>query len=246
MNKVAFAFSTKDRMDFTSQTLSRVLEESEGNFDVYWLDGSATQQGKIFPYEFALKYRQNHSGKYPLTQLLENVSGGAAAVIMFALQNLYQKSYSYIGLIENDVLLEPGWFKKTFGLFNTLGNPGAVSARCFKDRVLAVHGSHAEMANIGAGMILFKREVVPYIIESWRMPLLWEVQALCKHFTGKDYPIPKMVLEKDPELKQTWQMTHDWYFEPALWAKGYSALATVPTMASNLDDPDSVRDPLQK
>jgi len=246
MNKVAFAFSSKDRCDFTAQTLPRILDEAEDNFDLFWLDGSVTNKGKVYPYEFALQYRQTHEGKYPLTQLLENIGGGAAAVIVYALQNLYQKGYEYIGLIENDVLLEPGWFKKTFELFNRYATVGAVSARCFKDRTLVVWDDHAVMANIGAGMILFKREVVMPILENWQQPKLWEVQALCKYFLNKNYPIPKAVLEQDPELKQTWQMVHDWWFEPVLWSKGYTALATVPSMARNLDDPGNARDPLQE
>jgi hypothetical protein len=237
MKKVGIAYTTKDRVDFTKQTLPPIVAESD-DFDIFWIDGSATEEGKRY-----------HATSHPSTNIVERHAGinqGPAHAIQYAWQTLYNKGYQYIGLIENDVKLKPSWFKKTMALFDAREKVGAVSSRCFTDRISKIHEGYATMANVGAGMIIVKRELIPALMLNWKMPMLWEVQALFKHYTGSDYPIPKMVLEKDPELKQDWQFTHDWWFEIVLLSKGYRTLALTPSMAYNLDDPDGFRDPVCK
>lgn len=235
-SNVAFAYSTKDRVDFTQQTLPRVLAE-KGDFDVFWIDGS----DKGSP---ASKLWGGSTFSSPkLTEVHLGVVGGAAYAIQYGLMTLFNKGYEYIGLIENDVLLTQSWFARIMGLFAP--SVGAVSARTFTHRILQSHKDYADMANVGAGMILFKREMVPLILANWRMPVLWEVQALCKHFTDHDYPVPPEVLKRDPKIELHWQFTHDWYFEPTMWSKGFSTLAPIPSMAINLDDPQGTRDPVE-
>lgn len=273
MNKVGIAFSTKDRTEFTAQTLPRILDEAEGNFDFFWLDGSATREGQNFINEFIFKWRNEHNGKNPITRVFTNVTGGSANAIITGWQLLYNggfnlgnsqdEHYDYIGIIENDVLLTPGWFKRCMELFgmgerkpdtiDDRGNlyryiphsVGAVSSRCFTDRILEKRDGYAVMANVGAGMFITRRDLIPILLEDWRQPMLWELQEFCEHFTGMEYPLPKGVKDQDPNAEKSWRLSHDWFFEISLWRKGYQTLACVPSMAVNLDDPEGLRDPVE-
>lgn len=240
-SNVAFAYSTKDRTGFTRQTLEPILRE-QGDFDLFWIDGSATEAGRGLTNFEDDKIAEVHRG----------INAGAAHAIQYSLVELYNRGYDYIGLIENDVLLFRGWFRRIMGLWK-LADPdgdndiGAVSVRCFTHRMLMDYkeDGYADMANIGAGMILFKREMVPHIIHNWRMPKLWEVRAICEGLTDCKYPVPPLVLSQDPKLEQMWTMTHDWFFEPVIWGQGKIAVACVPSMAINLDDPNGHRDPVE-
>lgn len=264
MKKVGIAFTTKDRTDFTRQTLPPIIAEAD-EFDLFWVDGSATDEGKRF-------FQTSHPSQR-VTERHGNVTGGATAAIQYCWKTLYHKGYEYIGLIENDVKLAPGWFKKTMELFEINKYPsvtyeeplfpegrqhkirtttqidikvGAVSARCFTDRIDQKQDGFAVMANVGAGMIIIKRDLIPLLLMNWRRPMVWEVQALFKHFTGRTYPMPPFVKKDDPKMEKEWQFSEDWFFEIVLLSKGYTTLALTPSMAYNLDDPDGFRDPVQK
>lgn len=255
MVRVAIAYTTKNRTDYTKQTLPRILDEAEGNFDLYWLDGSTTKESLQFPHEFAYQWREEHGGKYPLKEFHTGIGGGAAAAIQQAFLYLMGKDVDYIGLIENDVLLEPGWFEKTMELFSKkpffpevfkFANVGAVSARCFKHRIIEKQEDYAIMADVGAGMVIFKKELIPALLENFRRPALWEVQALCRYFSGYDYPTPKMILEQDPKVEKMWCLSEDWFWPIILMSRGFATLATVPCMTVNLDDVNGERDPVEK
>lgn len=226
-SKVAFCYTTKDRPEYTKQTLPLILNE-EGDFDLYWLDGSTTGAGMAAYMDFI-----NEPSR--LKEVHLGVTGGPAIAIQYAWQLLYNKGYDYVGLIENDVLLDKGWFNRCFDLFKITQRAGAVSARCFKDRILIPGGGYAVMSNIGAGMILIKRELIIPLLENWHRPMLREMQAMFKAFTGIEYPIPHQVIEVDPEIKQEWVMTHDWWWEAVMLMHGYQALACTPSMARNID-----------
>lgn len=246
--KTAIAFSTKDRTEFTAQTLPRILDEAEGNFDLFWLDGSVTQQGMNFPAEFAYKYRNEHDGKYPLKALHQNVGGGPAAVIQAAWKFMYDAGYDYIGLIENDVLLEKNWFKRCMELFDKKIHDrvevGAVSARCFTDRIHRKYEDYAWMANVGAGMHITKSEFILPLLEEWHRPLLWVMQQLWRKWTDNLYPVPPQIKEEDRD--KTWIFTDDWWWEFTLMKRDHVTLACVPSMAINLDDLNGERDRVEK
>lgn len=247
MKKVGIAFTTKDRTDYTRQTLPPIIAEAD-EFDLHWVDGSATDDGKRF-------FQTSHPSPL-IVERHGDITGGATRAIQYCWATLYNKGYDYIGLIENDVKLKPGWFKKTMALFekdeafcdlkHVKINVGAVSARCFTDRIDQKHDGFATMANVGAGMIIVKRELIPWLLLNWRHAMLWEVRDLFKHYTGREYPLPPFVRKDDPETKKDWQFSEDWYFEIAMLAKGFSTLALTPSMAYNLDDSDGFRDPVYK
>lgn len=229
MKNVAFCYTTKDRVEYSQQTLPKVIAETD-KFDLFLVDGSSTDAGRQFPLQ------------YPQFPTVSNIIGGPDAAITYCLKMMYERGYDYCGLIENDVLLEDGWFAPMFDLFGKEEKVGAVSARCFRDRILDKRDGYAIMANIGAGMILLRREVIPLLFENYRRPFLWELQTIFKHYTYKDYPLPKQITEADPEGKGKWQFSVDWIWDAILVAHGYTSLALSPSKSINLDDPQGRRD----
>jgi hypothetical protein len=227
-NKIAIAFSSKGRFDLTDKTLIPLLAH---DVDVFWIDGTPPGPERDKSFEFY----ECFSG---LKEIHRNVGGGPDAAIQYALNHLYLLGYEYIGLLENDVLLQPGWFEKTMGLFDTPGlDVGAVSARCLQNRILKPMNGFAIMSNVGAGNIIFRREMAQLILWNYLQPQLWMLQMVFDHKTGIPYPIPTAV-----KRRENWQahlpavvMSCDWWFEAVMLAHDHYTLAPTPSMAIDLD-----------
>ncbi|HVY12335.1 MAG TPA: hypothetical protein VHB73_02090 [Alphaproteobacteria bacterium] len=232
-SKIGIAFSSKGRTEWSRQTILPLLESGA---DIFWFDGSGPGEGRELPCEFYSRsgFKEHH----------RDVTGGPAVAITYALHTLYERGYEYIGLVENDVLLSAGWLDRVMGLFATpaheLGNwkVGAASARSYATRMVEPRDGYGIMANVGAGMIVFRRECIPPILNNWRCPWLYELEAMFAHYLGLQYPTPTSILQRDPELKKknAWCLTHDWYFEAVILAHGYLTLACTPSMAVDLDE----------
>lgn len=235
--KVAIAFSSKERMDFTRESFPTLAAET--GFDLFWMDGSKSEEGKALPFTYAAEGR--------LAEIHQHVGGGADAAILYALSALLEKGYDYIGLAENDVKLAPGWFQKTFGLFARGAaeglSVGAVSARCHAERILVPRDGYALMYNLGAGMIILTREAAQLVLETYRTGTTGEVAFLFSHYTSLLFPVPWQVSEPSVASIPQIRVTGDWMFEASLLPAGLVALAPTPTLAHNLDDPK--RHPLQ-
>lgn len=226
-NNLAIAFSSKDRPSLSAKTILPLLEAED--VDVFWFDGSRMTINGQLPKEYA--------GYENLKEIHLNVTGGPDAAITFALDLLQERGYEYIGLLENDVLLHKGWEKRIRELFDIKDvNVGAAGVRCFASRILERGGDYAVMSNLGAGMVVFRGELIQHILMNYRQPMLYELQTFFKHFTGKDYPIPHVVKKQDPEAKKPWRMTCDWWFDAVLLSQGYRSVACIPSMATDLDD----------
>lgn len=151
MNKVAIAFLTKDRTDLSRQTIGALNQPEK--FDLYLIDGSATQEGRD------VAVSRSHYGS-----LCMDIRGGPDAAVAYALTTMLQskENYTHVGLCESDVLLSERWFERTMELFE-LGakdglTVGAVSPRCYEDRVLIQRDNYAILHNIGWGVVIFSRE----------------------------------------------------------------------------------------
>lgn len=235
---VGIAFSSKERAAFTRESFPALL--AEGDFDILWVDGSKTEEARALPFSYAASGR--------ITEIHQNVGGGADAAILYALSLLLEKGYSKIGLLENDVKLLPGWHAKTFGLFARGAadglQVGAVSARCHAERILVPRGDYALMFNLGAGMIVLTREAVEHILDYYRTATTGEVAFLFSHYTGLPFPVPWQVQDEKVAHIPAIRSTGDWMFEVSFLPAGLVALAPTPTLAHNLDDPH--RHPLQE
>lgn len=220
-SRIAFAYSTKDRVELSVRTLAPL--KSTHGFDLYWMDGSRTDAGQALPSQMCADLpalREVHYG----------VTGGPDVAIVYALTCLLQKGYEYVGLLENDVLLEPGWLERLIKLFQQGKQDGlrvgAASARTILERTLVSHGDYGVMFNLGAGMMMLTREAALAILRRYRTSSPDEIRGIVHARTGLDISKRAMAVTGP---------SADWFFDVGLMLDGFSSLAPIPSMASNID-----------
>ena len=216
MNRVALAFSTKDRTELSKRTIEPLL-----NLDcsLYWVDGSATKEGEELPFSYVAPFK---------FYVRSNVRGGADTAIAYMLTDLLKTDCTHIGLVENDVLLiDPDWFNKIMALFEQGASDGlkvgAVSARCFEDRILIQRQGYAVMHNLGAGMVIFTREAAQLVLKYFRTGWTNANRLVFSQLSGID-------------IGSYWAfrggqhiLCADWGFDVVLAAHGLASLALTPS-----------------
>lgn len=212
--KVALAFSSKDRVELTKQTIPWPTDQ----FDLFWNDGSTTEYGRDY-FEAAPERSAKQRTR---------VTGGADAAIVFALtQMLADPSYTHVGLLENDVLLTKDWFGPTVALFKRGADEGlevgAVSARAYEDRVLCQRDGYALMHNLGAGHVIYTREAAELILAKYRTGWWTDNRAIFAQLSGLD--IGRWACFRG---NQQW-ITADWGFDTVLANHGLASLALTPS-----------------
>jgi hypothetical protein len=212
VNRVAIAFSTCDRVELTKQSIQPLLQLG---FDLHWVDGSKTEAG--------LNFVQNHDIMFKYT----GVRGGSGAAIVFALTAMLKHDYTHIGLVENDVVLKGDWFDQTMSLFEQ-GNQdgltvGAVSARCYEERILIQRPDYAICHNLGAGMIIFTREAAQLVLNEYRVQFTTENRQIFSQLTGYD-------IARDWAFGgQEHFLVADWRWDALLASHGMASLALIPS-----------------
>lgn len=215
MNKVCMSFLTKDRIELSKQSIAPLLQPN--SFDLMWVDGSSTEKGRELPLN------------YGNVDINSNVRGGAGAAIVFALSQMLasSKEYTHVGLIENDVLCDPVWFDRMFDLFRHGLEDGlqvgAVSARCYVDRVLFQREGYAVCHNLGAGMVLFTRAAAKLVLDRFRSGWTTDNRRIFCQISGVDIGPFYAFKGGDHHL------VADWHFDVVLAAHGYSSLALTPS-----------------
>lgn len=218
--KLAIAYSTKDRPDLTEQTLPRIKLPQHG--DLYWCDGSVTDEGRDMPRKFGY--------------VADRVTGGADAAIAWKLSHVLNHSpaqhpsYTHIMLLENDVLLDEDWYEPTMNLFRE-GlrdglSVGAVSARSYVDRVLVQRNDYAVMHNLGAGMVIFTREAAEIVLRTFRTHWWADNVRVFAQLSGIDLRTYAAF-----RGNEQW-VTTDWGWEAQLARRGLASLALTPAKAS--------------
>jgi hypothetical protein len=213
--KLAIAYSTKDQVELTEQTLPILADNSHA---LYWCDGSRSEEGQDY-------FRRNAGRCNGANGVLY---GGADAAIAWKLSTMLGSSndYTHIGLIENDVLLDGDWLEPTMELFEKGLKDGlevgAVSPRSYVDRVLIQRYGYACMHNIGAGAIIFTREAAELILRSFRTHWWPANRLLFAHLSGIDLATYACF-----RGQEQW-VTTDWGWEAQLASHGLASLALTP------------------
>ncbi len=224
---VAVAYSTKDRVDLTRRTVDRLLDDPR--IDLFWMDGSATQEGRALPGELM-------PGRPAATALHHGVVGGPDSAILYALMTLRDAGYRWIVLVENDVLLDEGWFEALFAAAEAAGRDGfevgGLSARVIPNRVLSFNGDYALLYNAGAGFVALTHEAAGIVIDHYRTTDLDELQRHVLNLTGRN-------------IHETWGpewspgtnilLCADWAFDMALYMHGKVVAAPPVSLAHNID-----------
>lgn len=218
--KLAMAITTKDRVHCARQAIEPLLQPDK--FSLYIMDGSAEKANE----DFALTYPQT-------VKVCTGIRGGPDAAIVHSLTWLLDEGADYIGLVEQDVLLHQDWFGPTLALFER-GRAdglevGAVSARCYEDRILVQRDGYALCHNLGAGMIIFTREAARIILDNYRTAWSTDNRLIFCQLSGID--IGAYWAFRGNEQ----QITADWGFDAILARHGLASLALTPSLATMLD-----------
>ncbi len=214
-NKVAITFLSKDRIELSKRTIVPLLQPDL--FDLFMVDGSDTELGHNFVMTQSKKGVVCHA----------NVRGGADPAVVYALTEMLKHDYTHVGLVENDVLLPPDWFGPTFLLFERGRSEGldvgAVSARCYQDRILCQRSGYAVCHNLGWGMAIFTREAAELTLRRMRTHHTSENRRVFARLSGID--IGTYWAFKTNEHFTT----PDWGNDAVLASRGLASLALVPS-----------------
>jgi hypothetical protein len=229
MNKVAIAFSTKDRVNLTRRTIEPLLQPDK--FDLFWMDGSTSQEGMMLQRDYPDVYK-----------VYGNVRGGADTAIVFMLTELlnHPNNYSHVGLVENDVLLHPDFFGPMMALFERGAadglHVGDVSARLYQDRILFQRDGYVVQHNSGAGMVMFTREAARLVLTNCRSAWSTDNRRIFAKLSGRD--IGKWWAFRG----LTQWLTFDWHFEVILAQHGLASLALCPNLVEMIGQELSMED----
>jgi hypothetical protein len=228
-SKVGFALSTRDRFVFTMRTIKSL--DAEGGFDLIWIDGSERNEVPELSRYFAFRNAR-------LAEVNYGVKGGADAAICFGLRRLLELGYDFVGLVENDVLLSPGWLAAMREAFETAAQEGvvvgAVSALGYKSRVLEYRRNYSIDWARGAALVLFTREAAQIVLENYSSLKMTSQQI--RGFYAEQFGVALHVPEW--AVGGRWMdgpMTLDWGYAPLLYSNGYASVGTIPSFASDLE-----------
>jgi hypothetical protein len=224
--KVGFAFSTKDRVDFTQRSLASL--DTCGGFDLVWVDGSGTSEGKALP-------ESAKPRNFRIFEVHKGVKGGPDAAIRFGLRRLLNLGYSYCGLVENDIRFEPGWFPRLMELFEFGAKDGlrvgAATVYSLDSRILIRRPHYAIMWNMGASMVLFTREAARVVLATYKPVSSSGLARFFHRRFGVDLSGVWELMMDQPDRS----LGCDWAYAMYLYKNGLSSLGTVPSMAIDLD-----------
>ena len=215
----AISLLTCDKPELVAQSCKPLLEAAVANrLHLFVVDGSTNPDNEKDIWNLT----------WPAGHMHANVRGGAGAAIVYALTMMLQheENYSHVGLCESDVLLHPGWldcldlFKR--GRADGL-EVGAVSARCFVDRVLIQKDNFAVMHNLGAGMIILTRQAARIVLDTFRTPWTSDNRRIFSQLCGIDLA-PFWAFRANENF-----LTADWHWDAALAAHGLASLALTPS-----------------
>jgi hypothetical protein len=215
MKRLSLAFTTKDRVELSECSIKSLVNP---DIDLWIFDGSTTPRGEQFVLDADV---MDYHTRF-------NVRGGADRAIVYALTTLLQETYSeFIGICENDCLLHPDWFGPVLALFERGRadglDVGAVSARCYADRILVQRDGHAVMHNLGAGHLILTRRAARLILDHYRSPWSTENRRVFQTLSGVD-------IARYWAFRGSQQfLTVDWGFDAVLARHGLASLALCPS-----------------
>ena len=227
--KLALALLTKDHPELTKCSIEPLLQPDK--LDLFWIDGSVTEDGRGLPF--------NLDG-YSAKLVIQDVRGGPDVAIVYALTQMLIAGcdsnigpYTHVGIIEQDVLLHKNWLGPTTALFERGASDGlevgAVSARCYEDRILVQRDGYALCHNLGAGMIIFTREAARIILDNYRTGWSTDNRLIFCQLSGLDIGAWWAFRGSENPI------TADWNFDAVLARHGLASLALTPSLATMLD-----------
>lgn len=224
--KIGFVFSTKDRVELSRRSLTSV--DTEPGVDLLWIDGSDGEEGRALPRSFRFQNCR-------LLGVHEGVGGGPDPAIRLGLGRLLALGYDYCGLIENDIVLAPGWRRRLLDLFDFGARDGlrvgAATVRTFASRVLFFRPRYAVMWATGAGLILFSREAADVVLRTYASTTAARVARFYRRRFAVDLS-DRWELRMGQEDRE---LGCDWAYTLQLYRYGLTSLGAIPSAAVNID-----------
>jgi hypothetical protein len=228
-SKIGFALSTRDRFVYTMRTIKSL--DAEGGFDLIWNDGSERNEVPELSRYCAFR-------NVRLVEVNYKVKGGADAAICYGLRRLLELGYDFVGLIENDLLLSPGWLAAMRDAFGTAADEGvcvgAVSSLGYRSRVLEYRKNYSIDWARGAAVVLFTREAAELLLENYSRLEMTSQQI--RGFYAEQFGVA--LHEPEWAVGGRWMdgpMTLDWGYAPLLYSHGYACVGTIPSFARDLE-----------
>jgi glycosyltransferase involved in cell wall biosynthesis len=231
-DRIGFFLSSRDRYGYTLRTIQSL--DNEGGFDLIWNDGSV--EGGVPALARNYKFQ-----KARLVEVNRGVTGGPDAAIEFGLKRLLELGYDYIGMIENDILFQPGWFSRLLELFR-LGTQegfavGSATVRSYESHTLEYRDGYCLCLNTGAGMALLSRGAAEILVELYARPNALRMStADFQEFYADVFKIQlRYPMWNDHPRDAEIFCGLDWGYTPALYWNGYASLNSMPTYATDLE-----------
>lgn len=225
--KLALSLLTCDRPELVAQSIVPLKDAAIlGNFHLFVVDGSTTEANEKAIWQLS----------YPTGHMTANIRGGAGAAIVYALTMMLQhkEEYTHVALCESDVLLRDNWLD-CLALFDKGAADGlavgAVSARCYVDRVLFQRTGYAVMHNLGAGCIVFTRRAAQLVLDNFRTGWTSDNRRVFAQLCNIDIGGYWAFRNNEHYL------TADWWWEATLAANGLAALALTPSPVEMIGQP---------
>lgn len=231
--KTCIAFLSKDRVELSRQSVQPLFDGACAQlFHLLWCDGSETEAGEKLAWEIG----------YPTARCHWNVRGGAGAAIVFALTEMLNstENYDVVGLVENDVLVLDGGISRVLELFERGATDGlcvgAVSPRCFEDRILIQRDGYAVVHNIGAGCTLLSRDAARLVLDNFRTGWTTDNRRIFATLSGIDIG-PYWAFRGAQH-----QLVADWHWDAVLAAHGLASLALTPSLVEMIGQVPSLEE----
>lgn len=228
MTNVAFSFRSKDRLDYTRESIQSILA-SPGEFDLIWVDGSDSDAVPSLACNLQIAHPR-------IISVDLNIRSGADHAVKHCLKQLLEFSrYEWIGLIENDVVLHPGWFDaltNTIKLAEADGlDVGSASVRGYQSRVLEYRKGYSIDWAIGAGMTLFSRRAAQLILDNYSSTAM-SMRSIYTFYAERFHRYVRCSEWREYDLNST--PTHDWGYAPLLYSHDLYSIGAIPSLAHDL------------
>jgi hypothetical protein len=177
-----------------------------------------------------------------LVEVNYDVRGGPDRCICFGIERLLNLGYDYVGLIENDIVMQPGWFHRLMNLFELAAVDGivcgAATVRSYGGRVIEHRSGYSINWGTGAGMILFSRPAAEVILQQYSK-LRMSTGSIMR-FYSRLFRIDLGLRTQDREgrlVQQDAPLTLDWGYTPMLYMHGFTSVGSIPSLARDLEFP---------
>ena len=231
MQPLGVAYLSRDRLHYTQATLPR-LDVPE--LDLLWLDDSVEKASE----DWAKSFRPSHVNSFMRRR---GAAAGPAEAIKEGLDHIARQSTAeWLGYVENDILLSPGWWDGCLRAIEAAEadgfRAGAISPLSPASRALLIQSRYA-VQWIAGQCILFRREYLDTIRRRWDgYVTLRAVRGWTR----------RLGVELDGRPYYRWTKSRaglggvlpgDWCVVPVLADQQAVCVASVPGAAEDLDRP---------